>query len=168
MTSADLDPMSQNTQRLVQSLTTARSRAQSSDGFLVVEMCADGQLTVKIDDRALAYGGATISAELNRLAAQALTKARAEVADAVDAFCADPRIANVIEATQDAMAQPPVDVRPAVPSAHVNESTTPAGGDAGFPPPVRRQRETYLTPVDDPYLDDDYDPYYHRKSWLVD
>ncbi|MBF6514020.1 YbaB/EbfC family nucleoid-associated protein [Nocardia cyriacigeorgica] len=168
MTSAHLDPMSQNTQRLVQSLTTARSRAQSPDGLLIVEMCADGQLTVKIDDRALAYGGAAISAELNRLAAQALTEARAEVADAVDAFCADPRIANVIDATHDAMAQPPVDVRPAASSPQVHESTPPADVNAGFPPPARRQGETYVTPIDDPYLDDDYDPYYHRKSWLVD
>ncbi len=61
MTSAHLDPMQDNTKRLAQALTTARSRAQSADGFLVIQACADGQITVRIDDRALRYGGAAVT-----------------------------------------------------------------------------------------------------------
>ncbi|MCM6775104.1 hypothetical protein NDR87_24705 [Nocardia sp. CDC159] len=152
---AGLDPMQENTRRLVEALTTARSRAQSADGYLVVEACADGEISVRIDDRALVYGGAAVGAELTRLAAQALSMARAGVRDAASTFRADPRISAVLEATEDAMDQPLGQVR------------QPEIGYRPAPPSGRQQ--PLHRPVDhDPYDDEDDDPYYRRKSWLVD
>ncbi|WP_280268814.1 hypothetical protein [Nocardia wallacei] len=170
MTSAGLDPMQDNTRKLVEALTTARSRAQSGDGFLVVEACADGQVFVHVDDRALRYGGSAIAAELTRLAAQALAEARAGVREATANFRADPRIAAAVDATEDAMNQPLSAVHQ--PSSHDSYRDNGYGsphqsyGQQGWP----QQRSASSAPgTYDPYDDeDDYDPYYQRKSWLVD
>lgn len=172
---ADLDPMHENTRNLVHALTTARSRTQSADGLLVVDACADGQVAIQIDDRALALGGAALGAELNQLAAQALTKARAEVRGAVETFCSDPRIADAIDATEDAMSQP---LAAAPPSPAMKHGVHGAPQNPHYPQPpsyeqptappsgFQPQRSTQAPTYDDPYMDDDYDPYYHRKSWL--
>lgn len=184
MTSANLDPMEDNTKRLAQALTTARSRAQSSDGLLVIEACADGQLAIRIDDRALRYGGAAVAGELTRLAAQALTAARAEVQEAAAAFAADPRIASTVAATEDAMNQPMgvgvAAVRPnhgaeptdGLPSARYHPDRQKQSRASSWQPPVR---PTPALPGaipfdlydDAPFDDDDDDPHYQPKSWLV-
>lgn len=109
---SQLDPMQDNTRKLAESLTTARARAQSPGGHLIVEACADGQVFINIDDRALGFGGPAISAELTRLAAEALAKARVGVKEALDAFTADPRIAQAIERTEDAMGRAPITAAP--------------------------------------------------------
>ncbi|MBF6172723.1 hypothetical protein [Nocardia blacklockiae] len=182
MTSAGLDPMQENTRRLVEALTTARSRAQTGDGLLAVEACADGQVRIHIDEGALRYGGSAIAAELTRLAAQALEGARAGVREATATFRADPRIEAALEATQDAMDQPlsavqqgPGSSSPGQPSFGQPVSRTgfeqPAS-HTGFeqPPasqPAGQQSNTRTPPLYDPYdYEDDYDPYYQRKSWL--
>ncbi|WP_036498353.1 MULTISPECIES: hypothetical protein [Nocardia] len=103
----DRDPIHESTRRLAEALTTARSHAQSRDGYLVVEACADGEIAIRIDDRALTYGGAAVGAELTRLAAEALAAARVQVRDAVQVFSADPRVAEAVAATGDAMGRPP-------------------------------------------------------------
>ncbi|GAB2721090.1 hypothetical protein [Nocardia thraciensis] len=152
MTGGGLDPMQDNTRKLVEALTTARSRAQSGDGFLAVEACADGQVFVRIDDRALRYGGSAIAAELTRLAGQALSDARAGVREATAAFRSDPRIAAAVEATEDAMGQP-------LSTGYHEPAQQPSWPQQSS----SRRQEVY-----DPYDDEEYDPYYQRKSWLVD
>ncbi|MBF6447039.1 MULTISPECIES: hypothetical protein [Nocardia] len=102
----DHDPVHESTRRLAEALTTARSHARSRDGYLMVEACADGEIAIRIDDRALTYGGAAVGAELTRLAAEALAAARVRVRDAVQVFSADPRVAEAVAATGDAIGRP--------------------------------------------------------------
>lgn len=149
MMSADPDPMQENTRKLVEALTTARSVARTSDGSLAVEACADGEVRIHIEDRALRSGGAAVSAELTRLAAQALAAARAGVREATATLRADPRIAAALEATQDAMDRPLAVEQP--------QRRDPP------PQPVERSPATY-DPYD--YEQDEEDRYYQRKSWL--
>ena len=175
MTSAHLDPMQDNTKRLAQALTTARSRVQSADGFLVIDACADGQIAIRIDDRALRYGGAAVAAELTRLAAQALMKARAEVREAAAAFAADPRIAASVAATEDAMSRPlDTGVAPApshygaqpaesMPSQHYHQGTHEDSRSNDWQPPA--QAPAGHVPYD--LYDDDDDSNHQPKSWLV-
>ncbi|NKY51688.1 YbaB/EbfC family nucleoid-associated protein [Nocardia vermiculata] len=175
MGTGNLDPMQENTRSLVQALTTARSSARSSDGLLAVEACADGEIEIRIDDRALVYGGAAVAAELSRLAAQALTSARSQVSTAMEAFQADPRITAAIQATSDAMDQPLTTTAP--PPLPVSHDTRPSTHPATDPfvrtndsRSINRQTPTahQALPPYDLYDDDvDQDSYYQRKSWLV-
>ncbi|MEV5649225.1 hypothetical protein AB0L57_13310 [Nocardia sp. NPDC052254] len=174
MTSAHLDPMQDNTKRLAQALTTARSAAQSADGFLVIEACADGQITVRIDDRALRYGGPAVAAELTRLAAQALMKARAEVREAAAAFAADPRIAATVAATEDAMSRPMTAGAGPAPAPHAgqpadryHQGTQEESRSNDWQPPARSPQAAPGQVPYDLYDDDDDDPHYRPKSWLV-
>ena len=181
MTPSHLDPMQDNTRRLAQALTTARSSARSSDGLLMVEACADGQVEIRIDDRALRYGGAAVAGELTRLAAQALSSARVEVREAAAAFSADPRIAAMVTDTEDAMnlpmnaggARPDHDVRPTegVSSQSYSSGTPDVSTGRGPQPPGRPVRAPashipYDLYDDAPYDDGD-EPDHRPRSWLV-
>ncbi|MEG8180795.1 hypothetical protein [Nocardia terpenica] len=106
---------------------------------------------------AFVYGGRAGGGELTRLAAAALGKARAEVREAAAELRADPRLTAMVEETEDAMNRPlPVADRPAE-----NPVVSPRSDQRAPVSSAHRQQ-----PPTDSY--DDYDPYYHRKSWLVD
>lgn len=170
MTSDHLDPMQDNTRRLAQALTTARSRARSSDGLLMVEACADGQVEIRIDDRALRYGGAAVAGELTRLAAQALSSARVEVREAAAAFAADPRIAAMVTDTEDAMSLP-MNAGGARPDHDVRPTEGVSSQSRGPQPPGRPVRTPashipYDLYDDAPYEDGD-EPDHRPRSWLV-
>ncbi|GGK53253.1 YbaB/EbfC family nucleoid-associated protein [Nocardia camponoti] len=104
--SKDLDPLPQKTDALVNALTATRSTVTAADGLVRVEACADGEISVHIDDKILVIGGAGLSKLITELAAHALATARGNAANALADFRADPRIAEAVAATVDAMHQP--------------------------------------------------------------
>ncbi|WP_067695915.1 YbaB/EbfC family nucleoid-associated protein [Nocardia jejuensis] len=102
----DSDPLQRKTEQLTEALTTARSRAESADGLLRVDACADGELTIHLDDRARVLSAHELSRRLTALAAQALTAARAQARTALADFRADPRISESTARAASAIDQP--------------------------------------------------------------
>lgn len=102
----DSDPLQNRTEHLTEALTTARSRAQSANGLLWVQACADGEITINIDDHALTLTGEELSRQLTRLAARALATAREQAASALAEFRADPHFDAAVWETRDAMDRP--------------------------------------------------------------
>ncbi|WP_067543698.1 hypothetical protein [Nocardia crassostreae] len=102
----DSDPLERRTTQLAEALTTARSRSQSRSGLLWVEACADGDLTIRIDDHALSLGGDELSRQLTALAARALADAREQARTALTEFRADPHFDATVGAIRDAMNNP--------------------------------------------------------------
>ncbi|WP_062994142.1 hypothetical protein [Nocardia mikamii] len=180
----DQDPIHESTRRLAEALTTARSSARSLDGYLVVEACADGEIAIRIDDRALTYGGAAVGAELTRLAAEALAAARVQVRDAVQVFSADPQVAEAVAATGDALGRPlgaaagsGLPDRPRNSPPNRPEDRPAAQRQSALWQDHRQERSNtpprqHASPnTSPPYNlydvpDDDEDAYYQRKSWL--
>ncbi|GAB4583097.1 hypothetical protein [Nocardia sp. IFM 10818] len=102
----DSDPLEHRSAQLTEALTTARSRARSRSGLLWVDACADGDLTIHVDNHALSLGGDELSRQLTALAAQALAAARDRARTALAEFRADPHIAEAVRQTRDAMNRP--------------------------------------------------------------
>ncbi|MEC3954628.1 hypothetical protein VMT65_16430 [Nocardia sp. CDC153] len=102
----DTDPLQRSVDRLSEALTVNRARAQSRSGLLWVDACADGELTIHIDDHALPLSGEELGRQLTALAAQALAEARAQAHSALKAFRADPRIDAVVAETAFAIDRP--------------------------------------------------------------
>lgn len=102
----DTDPLQRSVEQLAEALTTARARAQSTSGLLWVEACADGDLTIHIDDHALSLGGEELGRQLNALAARALATARDRAQTALAEFRSDPRIDSAVTETAAAIDRP--------------------------------------------------------------
>lgn len=102
----DSDPLQRTTEQLTEALTTARARAQSASGLLRVDACADGEITIHLDEPARALDAAELGRQLTALAAQALADARERAAAALAEFRADPRIAEATAHTGAAIDQP--------------------------------------------------------------
>ncbi|MFE6926083.1 YbaB/EbfC family nucleoid-associated protein [Nocardia sp. NPDC057663] len=140
-----LDPLPRKTATLVSALTSTRSTATAADGLIQVHASADGEISVHIDDKLLVLGGAGLSKLITELAAHALRTARTNANAALAEFRSDPRVAEAVAHTVDAM-NAPLAERP------LSHSYANRSGDEFDRAEVERQ-----VPVEDQFV--------HRNTW---
>ena len=107
MTHPALESLADGHQRLNHALAVARTRVESASGGLVVDVAANGTVTVVHVDDSLASGrGRELAAALTALIGDGLIHARADVQDALDDFTSDDRVIEATEGIRHGMSKP--------------------------------------------------------------
>ncbi|MFD3704564.1 hypothetical protein ACFWUP_15600 [Nocardia sp. NPDC058658] len=124
----NLDPLTQRTTNLAHALTTARTTVTAANGLVRIDACADGEISIHIDNKVLVLGGDGLSKLLTELAAHALREARSNAANALAEFRSDRRVAEAVANTVDAMSRP---IPPPVPTTNTrpHHATSDPGDD---------------------------------------
>ncbi len=96
----------------VQASLTASCSATSADGTVHAEATARGQVALRLSPAATTMAPDDLAALILTTQQQAQNKAEAAIAEKLDTFRADPRVAAALDTLRDTQASPPPPPRP--------------------------------------------------------